>query len=152
MIFCLDFSNLTSISNECCHNCSSLKEVKFSDALTGIGQSPFLNCDKLSTVSLAVGTTKYVIEDGIMYTSDKSELQCCPPAVNIETYTAPESLINLRYSSFAGNKSIVEFISNNSITISGRCFEGCLNLKDINQLTIYYLNKYNVLALNLIFQ
>lgn len=127
----LDFSHVTGLSNSCCSGCSELKEVKFSDALTGFGQSPFLNCDKLSTISLAVGTTGYVIEDGIMYTSDKSELQCCPPGVNVETYTAPESLIKLRVSSFAGNKSIVEFISNHLITITDRCFYGCSNLKDI---------------------
>lgn len=92
---------ITNIAKGAFGECSSLKSIQIPAATTTVGMGVFANCTSLTGISVAEGNTKYVVEDGVLFDINKTQLVAYP-AGKQGGYTVPESVKTIKGYAFCG--------------------------------------------------
>ncbi len=119
-----------SLGNEAFYGCVNVAEVNISGNITKLGDNVFYGIPKLT---VAPDNVDYVIENGILYTSDKSVL-----VMNLDrtlaTVTIPASVQEIANNAFIKNTRLVSVVFENDsslVAIGANAFERCTKLGEI---------------------
>ena len=145
----VDFNNITTIGDYAFAECSSFNMVlpttitsvgirafyhtgitnlSISDILLNIGDGAFCWCP-LESISIDSGNTNYIIEDDVLYNSDKTELVLYPPFKTDTTFTIPETVTRINKYAFEENYYMEKIRINNAmVALEGLC--GLMNIKE----------------------
>lgn len=145
----VDFNNVTTIEDLAFAECSSFNMVlpntitsvgirafhhtgitnlSISENLSSIGDGAFCWCP-LESISIDSGNTNYIIEDDVLYNTDKTELILYPPFKTDTTFTIPETVTRINKYAFEENYYMEKIRINNAmVTLEGLC--GLMNIKD----------------------
>lgn len=111
-------------------NATKIKSITIPTSVRQIGYNPFANCLNTHFIN---HSPHYRVLDGILYTSDLSELVCCTDTVASEgIIKLPRELKRIGRNAFVGCKSMNEItIPDNVEFISRGAFSGCRGLKRV---------------------
>lgn len=127
----VDLKSVRSIGETAFADCKSLKKFVFPSTVEKIGISPFLYDENLTDVSFN-NNKFFILEDGIIYTSDKKELVTVIPSKKIKEYVCPDSLEVIDDFAFALQTELSSFKYNNKIKIiKPATFINCTSLTNI---------------------
>ena len=96
------------------HNVS-LSQIEFSSTMNGLGESVFIGCSSLETIVLHPDNTGYILENGILFNTDRTEIVLYSPGKTDVTYTLPAYVQTIRAGAFSNTK-LEEIIFNDLIT------------------------------------
>ena len=109
-------------------NCKRIKKVILPKDLLEIGYNPFVGCENISFISQ---NKNYIVEDDILYNSDKTKLICFPSWKAKGCISVLESVIELERGSFSGCKNLELINLRNVNKIGKSAFSNCTSLKEI---------------------
>lgn len=123
--------SVLSIGDYAFGNCSALKKVMLNESLEKIGLSVFTNDTALEEVELN-GNKNFLVEDGILYSADKTILYEVLPYANLTEYEVSSTVTAIREYAFAKCTTLQKITLSDSIkTIPSFCFMGCTSLKEL---------------------
>lgn len=145
----VDFNNVTTIGDYAFAECSSFNMVlpttitsvgirafhhtgitnlSISENLSSIGDGAFCWCP-LESISINSNNTNYIIEDDVLYNTDKTELILYPPFKTDTTFTIPETVTRINKYAFEENYYMEKIRINDAmVTLEGLC--GLMNIKE----------------------
>ena len=113
-------------------NCINLKEITIPDGVTNIDPYVFSYCDSLISINVSENNQKYMSDNGVLYTKDKTKLIKYPAGKKEEKYTISEDVSTIEENAFYECNSLKRIIIPDSVTeIGKRNFYYC------DSLTIY---------------
>ncbi len=124
--------------------CQNLKQVnfpasmtvnfeKYGDAALGGYTAAPVYCNNLETITLAAGSTKMKLVDGILYTADGTGLILCPTKYNKSKVTIPDGVTTIAPFAFYGCENIKEVVMPDTVKYIGYwAFDVSRNLEKIN--------------------
>ncbi len=113
------FHTVKTVKSYAFSNCSSLKNIIFSEKLTEIQDFAFLNCSSLKSVTLP---------PSIKHLGEGAFKSC----TKLEKIQLPEGLKELAPNLFENCRSLETIVLPEELEIIGEeCFSGCINLKEI---------------------
>ena len=120
-------NTITSVGVRAFHH-TGITNLNISDNLSSIGDGAFCWCP-LKSISIDTNNTNYIIEDDVLYNTDKTELILYPPFKTDTTFTIPETVIRINKYAFEENYYMEKIRINNAmVTLEGLC--GLMNIKD----------------------
>ncbi len=121
-----------------CGECVIPKSVKY------INDSAFRGNENITQVSVETGNNYYTVENGILFTKDKTKLVKYPCQLANTSYNVPDSVIDIGSWAFYGNGNISSINFTDSIKSIGECcFDKCYNIELTNiPRKIEYLGGY----------
>ena len=147
--------SLTMIGGLCFHMCRSLSQITLPDSLTEIQFLAFYGCESLtsfaipanlsvldssvltkcrnlSEITIDPSNTFFVLEDGVLFSADRTELICYPPKKPDSDYTVPDTVTAIYGTAFSCCENLTVVTLPASLTDLGEhAFDGCLNLTDV---------------------
>lgn len=109
----------------------NLTYVKIPASVTTVSGSTFAECRNLKEIDIDPANKNYVVENGVLYNSDKTTLVAYPCNKGGE-FTVPESVISIGAFAFCGAHKITKVTMHNSVqSIYESAFQGCFSLKEI---------------------
>ena len=112
--------------------CSSLTSVTVPSNVSFIGPLAFGICPNLKTITVESGNSKYVSDNGILFSTDKRTLVAYTAGKMEKTYSIPNGVTNLYYGAFSYCKQLSSINIPSSVTEIGICaFSGCRGLSKI---------------------
>ena len=107
-----------------CGECVIPKSVKY------IHDLAFRDNDNITQVSVETGNNYYTVENGILFTKDKTKLVKYPCQLENTSYNVPDSVIDIGGWAFYGNGNISSINFTDSIKSIGECcFDNCENIE-----------------------
>ena len=104
--------------------CVIPKSVKY------IHDLAFRDNDNITQVSVETGNNYYTVENGILFTKDKTKLVKYPCQLANTSYNVPDSVIDIGSWAFYGNGNISSINFTDSIKSIGECcFDNCNNIE-----------------------
>ena len=105
-------------------DCVIPKSVKY------IHDSAFRGSENITQVSVETGNNYYTVENGILFTKDKTKLVKYPCQLENTSYNVPDSVIDIGGWAFYGNENISSINFTDSIKSIGECcFDKCYNIE-----------------------
>ncbi len=124
--------SVTNIEEHAFYGCTSLTSVTIGNNVTSIGVYAFDNCGSLTSITVNSNNLNYSSADGVLFNKDKTEIILYPVRKQDNTYSIPNSVINICNGAFYGCKNLKNITIPNSVTFIGDgAFYGCKNLKNI---------------------
>ncbi len=144
-------NGLTRIEKLAFENCSSLKNITIPNSVIYIGQSAFFgcgltsitipysvtniesiafaSCSSLSEINVDSNNKNYSSQDGVLFNYNKTKLLQYPIGKTLATYTIPNSVTSIGYSTFHSCNNLTKISIPNSVTsIEEYAFWGCNSL------------------------
>lgn len=94
-----DNSQLRTLYEYAFDGCSSLLEITLPKSLHNIWTAVFRNCSSLTAIYVEAGSETYCSSNGILYSSDMTQLVKCPEGV-IGSFVVPSQVISLLEEAF----------------------------------------------------
>ena len=124
-----NLKNIKTISNFLFYACSSLQSITIPASVTSIEKSAFARCESLKDITIEEPNACFIVENGAIYTADKTTLIAYPTASG--DVIIDNSVSRISYGAFSGS-SIVSITIPNSVTEIGEdAFSNCAFLKKI---------------------
>jgi len=95
---------LTSIGESAFNANKKLTQITLPASLTDIGSYAFWQCSKLSSFSVAAGSSAYQAIDGVLFTADGVRLVAYPVGSESDSYTVPAGVTVIGNASFRGSR------------------------------------------------
>ena len=146
---------VNTISEQAFLNCLALEAVNISSSVNKISTSSFLGCSSLNSINVDTDNTKFMSEDGVLYSYLQDTLILYPPKKAGVEFTTPNSIKSVGDYSFAYNFYLKKINFNNSLTeIGTAAFYNNTGLSVVNiSDSVSYIGKsafYNCKNLDLI--
>lgn len=109
-------------------NCKGIRKIVLPKTLKTIGYNPFVGCSNIEFVS---NSKEYIVENGALFTKDKSKLVCYPAKYAVGDIHLPDETITLERGAFSGADKLVNIHLHNVSVISKTCFTNCDSLEDV---------------------
>lgn len=144
---------LETIGFSAFYNCDSLTEIEFPDSLKIIDTDAFGDCDgikniyippsveviheafifcnKLAAITVDPGNIKYLSENGVLFSKDKTVLEIYPAGKKEASYVIPETVKTVTYKAFYGCDNLKDLTVNSEINVDGFYFSDCDSLENI---------------------
>jgi len=120
------------IANQAFYGCSGLTSITIPDSVVSIGYFAFEFCTSLPAITLNAGNTAYIVEDGVLYTKDKTVLLTYPAGKTGTTFTIPSGVISIVEGALHDCSNLTSVTIPNSVTsIGGWSFGLCSGLTSI---------------------
>ena len=101
-------------------NCINLKEITIPDGVTNIDPYVFSYCDSLISINVSENNQKYMSDNGVLYTKDKTKLIKYPAGKKEEKYTISEDVSIIEENAFYACNSLKRIIIPGSVTEIGK--------------------------------
>jgi len=125
-------NSVTSIEGFAFNNCESLTSITIPASVTSIGGSAFSICTSLTEINVAAGNNAFTSENGILYSKDKTSLRSYPAGKTGNSFTIPNSVIDIGWGAFQGSTSLTSVIIPASVTsIGNNAFSNCEKLTSV---------------------
>ena len=123
---------VTCIDGAAFSYCESLKSIYIPNSVESMGVAPFSNCYSLENIEVSNENTRYVSEDGVLFSNGKTSLIQYPLGKTGEKYIIPDNVKTIRESAFEGSSILTEVVMPDSVTfIDYDAFKDCVGLKSI---------------------
>lgn len=123
---------VTSIGSYCFKACDDLTSINLPASMVSIGYGAFNECKNLAEVTVAPENLHFSGLDGVLYNYEMTKLLVCPPAKLVNTFTIPESVVDIGDWAFSSCSSITSISIPESVTTIGEgSFLGCTGLTTI---------------------
>lgn len=111
--------------------CESLNHIKLSSNIKHIGEYAFYGCDSLESIEIDKNNPYYMIQDGVLYNKDKTELISCISNKQNEI-TILDTVLKIKEGAFRTNQYIKKiYLKANIQEIENFAFAECSKLTDI---------------------
>ncbi len=148
-------NRITSIGTTVFSSCTSLITITIPENVTSIGSGAFKECSSLNDINVDLNNPKYMSENGVLFSKDKTILEAYPAGKKADNYVVPEGVNIIEYGAFFGCSSLknisipdsvasIEYsafyncdsltsidIPNSVTSIKNHVFSGCSNLTSI---------------------
>ena len=123
--------SLTEIQVLAFFGCESLTSFAIPANLQYLDYSVFAGCRNLAEITIDPSNTFFVLEDGVLFSADRTELICYPPKKPDSDYTVPDTVTAI-HGAFPYCVNLTSVTLPGSLTelIDG-AFDGCDHLTDI---------------------
>lgn len=138
----------TEIDKESFIRWVSLTDVQFPKSLERIAPEAFVGCSSLQSFDFPEGTDRFMICDGVLFSTDKTILIAFPPGLNIEKYEIPQGTTLIAERAFKQNPYIKEIVIPASVVrIQDYAFENCASLEkiEVDSANPVYYSRYGIL-------
>ena len=136
----VDLNQVTTLRNSAIYNAWELTSITIPKDIKKYGKVPgqglmegcFESCPKVSTYYVANGNTDFVIEDGVLFSADKTLLYCYPPSKPGSSYTIPNSVTRIGDHAFQNAQFVASIhIPQNVEAIGSNAFRQLSNLSTL---------------------
>lgn len=125
--------SVKQIGNGCFANCSKMESIHIGKNLRDIGTGAFAGCESLKTITVDKDNPYFTVEDGCLYSKDKSVLYTVAPIREKATYSMPSTVKEIKPYAFWGCNSIKNLsISNTIQVIPAYAFSNCKSLQGLS--------------------
>ncbi|GHT72228.1 hypothetical protein FACS189456_0140 [Bacteroidia bacterium] len=125
-------NSVTSIGQSAFMDCSTLISLSISNGVTNIGQQAFSYCNNLTALNVATDNDSYSSEYGVLFNKNKSVLIQYPKGKGETSYIIPNSVTRIERDAFGGCHNLTAVTIPNSVTSIGfQSFDGCDGLTSI---------------------
>lgn len=119
-------SELSEIESMVFYNCVNLREFTVGKNIVKIASDAFDNCSTLQKFIVDEDNSKYVSENGVLYSKDMANLVRCPLAYYADEFRVPEGVVIIESGAFKGCKYIGKVILPESVReIGSSAFTNC---------------------------
>lgn len=122
--------SLEVINDGAFDDCRSLETIFIPKGVLFIDGNVFTKCESLSSINVDKSNKRYLSEDGLLYSKDKTKIISCPINKNVGLQI-PEEVITIGKYAFYNSKISSVIFSKNIETIEERAFGGCNILKSL---------------------
>ncbi len=98
---------VTKISSGTFYYSSMIKSVVVTSHITDIGAGAFSNCDSLTDITADKNNQRFISENGVLYSKDKTSIICCPPGKE-GSFIIPDSVTNIDMYAFSGCRKLTD--------------------------------------------
>lgn len=120
-------TDIENINNDAIVNCENLKDIRYNNNI--VNNCIYRNCPN---VILDNSDGKFLIEDGIVYNKDKTQIFKCLNK-NIEEFNCKEGITSINNNAFEGCTKLSKVTLPNTVKKIGyRAFSGCESLSEIS--------------------
>ncbi len=124
--------SVVQLGNGAFADCTALKKLTLGAGLSQLGIGAFSGCAALESVTVSEKNTEFSVNDGCLYSGDKSKLYLLFPVRKTETYTMPSTVTDIAEYAFWGNETVTGItLSNNLKSIPDYAFANCRALEGI---------------------
>jgi hypothetical protein len=124
-------SSVTTIKMGAFSGCSSLKSMTIPSTVSTIENSVFANCERLLTINVDPDNANYCSQNGILFDKNKKTLMCFPMSNAAETYSLPNTVLEISDFAFAGVFTLTSVTLPSTLKSIGKFAFGSSNLKII---------------------
>lgn len=125
-------NTVTRIEYRVFGGCISLTSITIPNSVTRIYTNAFIGCESLQGIEVEEGNPRYTSVDGILYSSDLTEL-CTYPGGKKGAFEIPNSVERIGSYAFYRCASLTSVNIPNSVTSFGRdVFNGCTSLTSVD--------------------
>ena len=125
--------SVVEIGNGAFANCTKLETIHIGKSLRYIGIGAFAGCESLKKITVDKENPYFTVEDGCLYSKDKTVLYTVSPVREKETYAMPSTVKEIAPYAFWGCNSIKNVsISNTIETIPAYAFSNCKSLQGVS--------------------
>ncbi|MDR2360164.1 MAG: leucine-rich repeat domain-containing protein [Oscillospiraceae bacterium] len=118
---------LTSVGEYAFWYCENLETLNIPATLTDFSswmETVFLGCDKLMAFTVADSNGVYCVEDGVLFSADKTTLVKYPVGKSSRTYTIPDGITNTSRGAFSYAAKLKKLTFPESLITSGGTYPG----------------------------
>jgi hypothetical protein len=132
--------SVTNIGDYAFESCDALTSVYIPASVTDIGQSVFSNCNYLTAIDVDASSSRYVTENGVLYSKDKTVLIAYPAGKPVSSFTIPDEVTSIVEEAFfcCSNLSAINVTTKNNAYSAE---DGVLYTKDKTLLHTYPAGK-----------
>ncbi|MDD6345334.1 MAG: leucine-rich repeat protein [Oscillospiraceae bacterium] len=123
------------------YQCDNLKEINLPSTCSEIGSNAFSLCKNLTAINIAEGNNTYKSDNGIVFSSDMTELIKYPDGKE-NIYKLPDSVKSVADYAFSENPNITEIDLNKAESIGIDSFSFCGNLKKVSADKLKSIGEY----------
>ena len=125
-------ATVDSIATQAFYGCTQLETVVLSAKLSSVATNPFVFCDNLKEIQVDKNNSRYVSQDGVLFSKDRQQLVFYPNAKS-GIYSVPNSVTALDHGPFLGSVALTGIDIPASVrTIGDWTFLGCQGLQAVN--------------------
>ncbi len=127
-------NNITKIGSYSFWECDKATKVTIGKDVATINTAPFGQCDSIKSFTVDSSNANYATASSILYNKSKSLLVAYPANKSGDTYTAPDSVTDIKGFAFSNNKNVKKVTQNSPghiKKINGRAFSGAKKLATI---------------------
>lgn len=123
---------ITTINGGAFYMCSNLTILILPSTLTNIAPGTLSSCKNLSTITLSAENTSYVLENNILYSSDKTEIIQYVNKSSATSCVIPNSVTTIHDFAFAYSNNLTTISIPETVTsIADGAFSSCTSLASI---------------------
>ena len=124
-------NSLTEIQYLAFCGCESLTSFAIPANLSSFYCGIIADCPNIAEITVDPSNNSFILEDGVLYSADKTELLYYPPKRQGSSYSVPYSVTNI-----SGAFAYCEYLTSVTLTehlteVDEFTFDHCINLKDI---------------------
>jgi hypothetical protein len=135
-------TNLKTLEYAAFQSSLLLETLKLPSSLVTIGDQAFAYCPKLTNITIEGLNPNYVIEDGVIFNTNKTKLILYPKSKAETSYTVPSTVTEIGNSAFLNCTALTQVILPNVVNVGTRSFEACTNLLSIDMPNVTTLGTY----------
>lgn len=128
------FSDIMEEFGSCAFDrCTSLQEITIPKNVDSIAAYTFAECKSLRQISVSSGNAEYTSVDGVLFNKDQTKLYCYPAGKTDTSYAIPGSVTSIYSGAFSSCTSLTRVdISAKVTSIGFQSFYECEALKEIH--------------------
>lgn len=128
------FSDIMEELGSCAFDrCTSLQEITIPKNVDSIAAYTFADCSSLRQISVSSGNAEYTSVDGVLFNKDQTKLYCYPAGKTDTSYAIPGSVTSIYSGAFSSCASLTRVdISAKVTSIGFQSFYECEALKEIH--------------------
>lgn len=128
------FSDIMEELGSCAFDrCTSLQEITIPKNVDSIAAYTFADCSSLRQISVSSGNAEYTSVDGVLFNKDQTKLYCYPAGKTDTSYAIPGSVTSIYSGAFSSCASLTRVdISAKVTSIGFQSFYECEALKEVH--------------------
>lgn len=125
-------AGITSVGDYAFSDLSGAERIELPVTVSWIGKGAFRGCESLGSVSAKEGNGAFTVLDGVLYSSDLSQLIVYPEGLKDSSFEVPATVRTIREYAFYGQDYLEELkLASSDVMIGDNAFAQCTALSSI---------------------
>lgn len=131
---CVIPDQIEKIGDNVFQDCKDIAKIEIGKGLKSMGETPFMNCQYLKTITVSPENTILTAQDNILYSKDMTKLYLCPSELRTPKIVVPNTVKEIEDYAFLSCIYIKELVLNEGLERIGE--EALFNCSWLTELTI----------------